>query len=107
MNKQGPIIIVEDDPDDQEIIIGIFLKLNYPNEIIFSMTAKSLAILEGYQVKPFLIISDINLPILNSLELREKVHNNEQLRLRCIQVLSRFSAIRPGQHGLKRDPPWH
>ena len=88
MYKQGPIIIVEDDPDDQEIITDIFLKLNYPNEIIFFHNGeKALEYLMDTSVKPFLIISDINLPILNGLELREKVHNNEQLRLRCIPYL--------------------
>jgi CheY-like chemotaxis protein len=88
MNKLGPIIIVEDDPDDQEIITGIFLKLDYPNEVIFFHNCeKTLEYLEDTNVNPFLIISDINLPILNGLELREKIHNNEQLRLRCIPYL--------------------
>jgi hypothetical protein len=29
MNKSGPIIIVEDDMDDQEILVDIFKELNY------------------------------------------------------------------------------
>lgn len=37
--------------------------------------------------KPFLIISDINLPKLDGLKLKEKVHNIEQLWLRCIPYL--------------------
>jgi len=32
MNKNGPAILIEDDPDDQEII---FQELNYSNEIVF------------------------------------------------------------------------
>ncbi|WP_293891286.1 hypothetical protein [Flavobacterium sp.] len=35
MNKQGAIIIVEDDKDDQEIFGEVFKDLNYTNEIIF------------------------------------------------------------------------
>ncbi|CAM3379284.1 Response regulatory domain-containing protein [Flavobacterium chungbukense] len=35
MNKSGPIIIIEDDLDDQSILNEVFLSLNYPNEIIF------------------------------------------------------------------------
>ena len=37
--------------------------------------------------KPFLIISNINLPKLDGLALKEKVHNIKQLWLRCISCL--------------------
>ena len=63
-------------------------RLNYENELIFfSDGVKTLDYLIKTDVKPFLIISDINLPKLTGLELSEKVHNNEQLRLRCIPYL--------------------
>jgi uncharacterized protein (DUF1919 family) len=39
MNKSGPIIVIEDDIDDQEILIEIFENLGYKNKIIFFMTA--------------------------------------------------------------------
>lgn len=88
MNKSGPIIILEDDADDQEIISEIFTRLNYENEVMFFTDGLvTLDFLIKSEVKPFLIISDINLPKLNGLELREKIHNNEQLRLRCIPYL--------------------
>ncbi len=35
MNKNGPIIVIEDDEDDQEDLRLVFEKLNYPNEVIF------------------------------------------------------------------------
>ena len=35
MNKNGPVIIIEDDKDDQDFLTEIFQKLNYPNKIIF------------------------------------------------------------------------
>ena len=35
MNKSGPIIIIEDDSDDQENLADIFKELNYSNELIF------------------------------------------------------------------------
>jgi CheY-like chemotaxis protein len=38
-------------------------------------------------MKPFIIFSDINMPKLNGVELREKVHNNEDLRLKSIPYL--------------------
>lgn len=35
MNKNGPVIVIEDDTDDREMLQEIFQKLNYPNEITF------------------------------------------------------------------------
>ena len=34
-NKNGPVIVIEDDRDDQEFLVEIFQKLNYQNEILF------------------------------------------------------------------------
>ena len=34
-NKNGPVIVIEDDPDDQEFLTEIFQKLNYQNKILF------------------------------------------------------------------------
>ena len=35
MNKKGPIVIIEDDEDDQEVLTEIFTKLGHANELIF------------------------------------------------------------------------
>jgi CheY-like chemotaxis protein len=35
MNKTHPIIIIEDDLDDQQLLIDVFKELGYPNELIF------------------------------------------------------------------------
>ena len=37
MNKKGPVIIIEDDEDDQYVLKEVFEKLNYPNKVIFLM----------------------------------------------------------------------
>ena len=88
MNTRGPIIIIEDDQDDQEILVEIFKELTYPNEIIYFENGEiALDYLLKSTVEPFLILSDINMPKLNGMELREKIHNNEDLRLKCIPYL--------------------
>ena len=88
MNKGGPIIIIEDDLDDQEILTDIFKELNYKNEIIFFAEGeKALEYLIATSIKPFIIFSDINMPKLNGLQLREKIHENEDLRLKSIPYL--------------------
>lgn len=88
MNKSGPIIIIEDDMDDQFILTDIFKELNYDNELIFfGDGVLALEYLTKTDVEPFLVLSDINMPKLNGMELREKVHNNEDLRLKSIPYL--------------------
>lgn len=88
MDKHGPIIIIEDDADDQQILSEVFAELEYPNLLhFFADGYLALEYLEASTEKPFLILSDINLPKLDGFELRKKVHNNEALRLRCIPYL--------------------
>lgn len=88
MNKKGPIVIIEDDLDDQDILTEIFKELNYDNELIFfGDSVLALQYLTDTDIEPFLVLSDINMPKLNGLELREKVHNNEDLRLKSIPYL--------------------
>lgn len=88
MNKSGPIILIEDDADDQEILSDVFKTLNYKNEIIFfSDGEKALNYLSETNIEPFIIFSDINMPRLTGLELRAMVHQNEDLRLKSIPYL--------------------
>jgi CheY-like chemotaxis protein len=88
MNKRGPIIIIEDDLDDQDMLADIFKELNYENELIFfGDSIQALDYLTQTDVEPFLVLSDINMPKLNGMELREKVINNEDLRLKSIPYL--------------------
>ena len=35
MNKSGPIIIIEDDQDDQDLISGALKEVDFVNEVIF------------------------------------------------------------------------
>jgi CheY-like chemotaxis protein len=88
MNKNGPIIIIEDDPDDQEMLQDIFRKLNYNNEVIFFLDGeKALAYINREDVFPFIILSDINMPRLNGMELKRRIHTDEQLQAKCIPYL--------------------
>ncbi|HKR03988.1 MAG TPA: response regulator [Bacteroidia bacterium] len=88
MNKTGPIIVIEDDEDDRIFMEEVFTKLNYKNEIVFCEDGeKALEYLIQTPIEPFIILSDINMPKLNGMALREQVHNNEDLRLKCIPYL--------------------
>ena len=88
MNKSGPIIVIEDDADDQEVLVEIFKKLGYINKIIYFHDGnEALVYLNKSDVQPFLILSDINMPKISGIELRNKVFTNEQLQTKCIPYL--------------------
>lgn len=88
INKTGPIVIIEDDPDDQEMLADIFEKLNYSNKVLFFGDAEqALAHITATDELPFLILSDINLPKLSGFELREKLKTDAKLSNKCIPYL--------------------
>jgi CheY-like chemotaxis protein len=85
MFKQGPIIIVEDDFDDQELLKEIFEELNIPNIIkFFNSCVQAFEYLLTTIEKPFLIISDINLPAMNGLDLCKKIMEHKDLKTKSI-----------------------
>lgn len=85
MPKNGPIIVIEDDADDQELMNEIFTDLNIPNLIrFFNSCMNALDYLITTVEKPFLIISDINLPAMTGMELCQKIKANESLKVKSI-----------------------
>ncbi|MCE7073757.1 response regulator [Dyadobacter sp. CY327] len=94
MNKNGPIVIIEDDPDDKFVLEEVFGELGYPNQRMYFTDGQSaLDYLYTSKDLPFIIISDINLPQLNGLELRRKVQTDAELSLKCIPYVYFTTAI--------------
>jgi CheY-like chemotaxis protein len=88
MNRKGPVIIIEDDQDDKELLEEVFKKLNYSNQLLFFKDGEeALIFLNEMSVIPFLILSDINLPRLDGFALREKIKLDAKLQLKCIPYL--------------------
>lgn len=88
MSRIGPIIIIEDDPDDQEMMLSVFTSIGVPNEIKCFTTCK-----QAYDYlcittdKPFLIFSDINLPLMSGVELKKKINESITLRRKSIPFI--------------------
>ena len=94
VNKSGPIIIIEDDADDQDVLTEIFKKLNYPNKILFFFDGEeALDFINKSSELPFLILSDINMPKLNGFALREKLKTDAKLNIKCIPYLFFSTAL--------------
>lgn len=88
MNKKGPIVFIEDDIDDQDVLTDVFKDLDFANEIIFFTEGeKALKYLTETKIKPFIIFSDINMPKLNGMELRDKLRENKELEIKSIPYL--------------------
>ena len=91
-----PILVVEDDPDDQYFIRTICDKLGITSELIFFDDGlKALNYLQTTQKKTFLILCDINMPVMNGLELRRRIQKDEQLKKRSIPFVFLSTAARP------------
>jgi CheY-like chemotaxis protein len=85
MAKYGPILIVEDDEDDQQVYGDVIRSFNKRNELIFFGEGKLLLdYLSTTHQQPFIIICDVNLPEMSGLELRRKINENDFLRQKSI-----------------------
>lgn len=88
MNKSGPIIVVDDDRDDRELLQSIFEDLKLPNELkLFENAETALVYLTQLQVNPFIILSDINMATMSGFELREQIRNDPNLNIKCIPYI--------------------
>ena len=85
MSLKGPIISIEDDEDDQYLIGRIVEALDLPNEVrFFPNGQEALSYLETTTEQPFVILCDINMPIMNGLELRKRINKSEYLKRKAI-----------------------
>ena len=86
MSKRGPIIIVDDDSDDQEVITAVFKELGISRKAICFKDCTEVLnyLMDTTNQSPFLILSDINLPFMNGVELKKQIDENPILKRRSI-----------------------
>lgn len=81
-------MIIEDDDQDQHLLTEILDSLNLPNRVMFFADgSEALKYIEKTEIKPFLILSDIDMPKHDAYKMRKCIHNNAQLNIRCIPYL--------------------
>jgi CheY-like chemotaxis protein len=77
---KGPIIIVEDDKDDQSVYSEALKAIGVPNEVLFFGGGKeTLEYLSATEDQPFIILSDINMPGMNGLEFKRHIQEDPYL----------------------------
>jgi CheY-like chemotaxis protein len=84
MSQAGPIVIVEDDPDDQQMIGEAIKEIGIRNTIRFFDRGHDAFNYLKTDVQPFIILSDINLPEMNGVDFKRKIDSDPQLRSKSI-----------------------
>jgi CheY-like chemotaxis protein len=88
--KKGPVILIDDDKDDCEIVREALQETGCGNEVIaFADPQEAFDALHIIIKKqtPFLIFCDINLPSMNGIELKQKIDNDKELRSKSIPFI--------------------
>ena len=79
-SKVVTILLVEDDEVDVKALKWAFEKLKIANPLVVAGDGvEALEMLEGLS-RPYLIITDINMPRMNGLEFLKKVRESEKFR---------------------------
>jgi CheY-like chemotaxis protein len=88
MAKSGPLLIIEDDEDDVELFRDILKDFQLSNKVMFFLKAdEALHFLRTSDESPFLIISDVNLPGMNGLDLKKQIDSDPYLRQKSIPFI--------------------
>ena len=88
MNRDGEIIIIEDNEEDRNVLEYIFEKLGYSNRrAYFKDGASVLVYLEAPHAEPFLILSDIDLPYTDGVDLNTQLSTDIEIRRTGIPYL--------------------
>jgi CheY-like chemotaxis protein len=96
MASQGPIILVEDDLNDIEVITTAVKELGYLNPVHQFMHAQeALDYLRTTAEKPFIILCDIRMPRINGLAFRKSITDDDFLWKKSIPFVFFAAAVSP------------
>lgn len=96
MAKSGPIILVEDDEDDQKIFTEVVSEFKMKNKVHWFNNARdAYAYLKSSNDQPFIIFCDINLPKQSGIEFKREIDENPQLRRKSIPFLFYTTSVSP------------
>lgn len=88
MMNPAPVIILDDDLDEHDLVKDIWkdLKPSYPL-ILFTNGAQLLDYLRSDEEIPFVIISDLHLPLMDGFELRKQILENDSSKFKSVPFI--------------------
>ena len=97
MTSKAPIVIIEDDEDDQYFIQEAIKRLDIVNPVAFyNNGVEAMEYLVAAQESPLVILCDVNMPSMNGIELRQLIDLNEYLKKKCIPFVFLTTAADQG-----------
>jgi CheY-like chemotaxis protein len=82
------ILLVEDDEVDVKALKWAFEKLKVANPLVVARDGVEALEMLGDLPRPYLIITDINMPRMNGIELLRKIRQSDQFRDSIVFVLT-------------------
>ena len=88
MSQKLPIVIIDDDSDDRELLGDLTKELRKEHELRFFVNGvEALKYLETTHEQPFIILCDVNMPMMNGLELLEEIQRTPYLKQKSIPFI--------------------
>lgn len=95
MTALPPILLVEDNPDDERLTLRALSRGNLQNEILVARNGEeALNILFNLAVLPCVVLLDLKLPKIGGLEVLRQVRAHETTRLLPVVILTSSSEDR-------------
>lgn len=98
MNKKGEIIIVDDDKEDCELFSESLQRIGVENKVVcFHSVQDALDYLRKIDSDPFLIFSDLRMPVINGFEFRQMMYADDNLVKKAIPFILFSTSIRSSE----------
>jgi CheY-like chemotaxis protein len=98
--NDSPVFIVDDDIEDKELIEDAWKEIGFANKLYFFSNAEDvISEIETGTVVPFLIISDINLPKISGLQLKQHLLQHKYTNFKSIPFV--FLTDSPSQRQIE------